>query len=239
VSEPKIMGNDFAAFLANLPYTPPSELETARWEAEKKAAAAEEERGRLADRERVWRTVVPAEYAHLTESHPDLMQYTRPLSPGGGIADRTRLVRYVSTYDKGSVVFVGPAGTGKTMLAVASLRAAFDLRKRCMYVNAVRLAVARSHHRMGDGESEMVEDAIRADVLLIDDLGQDAHTALSPIKDVILLRREAKKHTWFTLAKPRAVIEAEYGGGVSRRMFDNGLTVECVSRSVDLKAVPR
>lgn len=119
-----------------------------------------------------------------------------------------------------AVLFVGPAGSGKTSLAVACLRAVES--PGVMYVPAASLERARIEHPAGRGEAPLVHRAMTAPLVLIDDLGQDKPTSISAIEAVLLERHNAELPTWVTTGLTESEIEARYGAGVSRRLTEKG-----------------
>lgn len=138
------------------------------------------------------------------------------------------------------VIFAGAAGSGKTSLAVAALRAAWEIQvsgpdvsefdvadaKRMMFVHAHRLGVARIQHRAGDGEAPDVAAAMRASVLLLDDVGSERDTANNAVPDVIFERHAEGRDTWITTGLTVPQLKARYGDGVTRRMLERALIVK-------------
>jgi DNA replication protein DnaC len=116
------------------------------------------------------------------------------------------------------VVLAGGAGSGKTSLAVACLR---ERLPDARFVSAIRLGTARIQHRAGDGEPELIDQALAAPLLLIDDVGQEQHTATSAVKDVIWLRHEAALPTWITTGLRSADLLDRFGDGFRRRMLEH------------------
>lgn len=128
--------------------------------------------------------------------------------------------------------FIGPPGAGKTSLAVAMLRAVLadyaktgnmfmDARHR--YVSAYALAKARATSPLGE-ESALVDSALRAPLLLVDELGGEEPRHASAVAEVLYERHAAELPTWVTTgATPKAIAD-RYGGGIARRVFE-GATV--------------
>lgn len=122
-------------------------------------------------------------------------------------------------------LLIGPAGSGKTSLAVAAMREV----RGSFFVSANALERARIEHRSGEGEAPLVARAKRAPVLVIDDLGQDKPSSVSAVEAVILARHDAELRTWVTTGldagSPRdtyPALEARYGAGVVRRLTERG-----------------
>lgn len=118
-------------------------------------------------------------------------------------------------------VFAGPAGSGKTSLAVACMYA----RGTGLFVPALRLGTARQQSRLGDGEASAVEDAVRAPLLLLDDVGQEAKTTSNAVKDVVFARHDADRPTWITTGMSPQQLAELYGDGFARRIFEGAYAV--------------
>lgn len=118
-------------------------------------------------------------------------------------------------------VFAGPAGSGKTSLAVACLHA----RGTGLFVPALRLGTARQQSRLGGGEAPAVDDAVRAPLLLLDDVGQEAKTATNAVKDVVFARHDADRPTWITTGLSAKQLAEVYGDGFVRRIFEGAYAV--------------
>lgn len=146
----------------------------------------------------------------------------------GEETDPGRIGRRLAASEALAVLLVGPAGAGKTSLAVAAMREV----RGAVFVPALELERARIAHRAGDGEAAIVELAISAPLLVIDDLGQDRPHAASAVGPVIAARHDAERRTWVTTGldagSPRGVfpeLEARYGAGIVRRLTERGTGV--------------
>lgn len=143
-----------------------------------------------------------------------------------------------------SLLFIGPSGTGKTSLAVAMLDVWVRLepgkRSGARFVEAGWLARARARHRLGE-EAPLVENALQAPLLVLDDLGCEREDRDGCITDVIYGRSNADLPTWVTCglqpeAKPKdaeealqlfaAVLAKRYDGGFVRRILETGKRVQ-------------
>lgn len=128
------------------------------------------------------------------------------------------------------VVFIGPAGSGKTSLAVALFRDVVTTRpavqsRHMRFAHAFRLSTARAQHSLGDGEAPTIDKAMHASLLLIDDLGNERKTELSAVPDVLFERHAEELATWITTAFEPAEIATRYGDGIARRVFERALVV--------------
>ena len=131
------------------------------------------------------------------------------------------------------VVFLGHAGTGKTTLAVALLRVLLDRKiashpfasdgdvaavaRHCRFAAAHRLGVAA----LVPGDPLEIRRAMRAPILLIDDLGKDADINSNPVPSIIAERHAEERVTWVTTELSPDAIANRYGGGVARRIFES------------------
>jgi hypothetical protein len=164
---------------------------------------------------------VPAAYEWATLGAPELAQRVSP-------ADRIGYGR-VALLREPWVVFVGPSGTGKTSLAVALVRERVRVTgEPWVMCLAHRLGAARIQHRAGDGEPRIIEEAMRAKFLLLDDIGQETMTATNPIADIVNERDAERLPTWVTTGLTARAIGERYNGGVARRLFERSkrLTLE-------------
>jgi len=116
------------------------------------------------------------------------------------------------------VVFSGPSGSGKTSFAIACLRERIPYG---IFVSAIRLGTARIQGRAGDGEAALVERAMTAPLLLLDEVGGETKTATNAVKDVIFARMDADLPTWITTGFGRDELLAMYGDGCLRRLTED------------------
>lgn len=142
-----------------------------------------------------------------------------------------------------SLLFVGDTGAGKTSFAVAMLGAWVRLepskRAGARFVEAGWLARARARHRLGE-EAPLVQNALTAPLLVLDDLGSEREDRDGCITDVIYGRSNSELPTWVTcgLAGKELTIEAfaavlanRYDGGFVRRIIENGKRVMLGAKS--------
>lgn len=120
------------------------------------------------------------------------------------------------------VVFSGPSGAGKTSLAAACLR---DRGAAGLFVSALRLGTARIQTHAGQGEAALVERAMEAPVLLIDELGGEQRTTTNAVRDVIFARHDADLTTWVTTGFRGAQLAEMYGDGMLRRLTEGAYVV--------------
>lgn len=118
--------------------------------------------------------------------------------------------------------FIGPPGAGKTSLCAAMFRAAIGRTKRprwYRWTSGHGLAKARASAELGD-EAPLVQQALEADLLVIDELGGEQERYASAVAEVVYERHAANRPTWVTTGVSPKVIADRYGGGIARRIFE-------------------
>jgi DNA replication protein DnaC len=131
------------------------------------------------------------------------------------------------------VVFSGNAGCGKTSLAVAMLRELYESAVRpdakpalvrrahgAMFVSAYDLSKARARHPLGQGEAPLIDAAMRASTLVIDDLGSERDGFQSAVTEVLYERHAECRTTWVTTWLDEVKARERYGDGIARRLFE-------------------
>lgn len=145
-----------------------------------------------------------------------------------------KIARCLAAPPSQNLHFRGRVGAGKTTLAIAMLWAWVSLephrRRGAFYVEASVLARARAGHSLGEGEAPLVAKALRAPLLLLDDLGHEANDRDNAISDVVYGRARDSRPTWITtgivadqdaMAFTQALAE-RYDGGFARRVVELG-----------------
>jgi hypothetical protein len=140
-------------------------------------------------------------------------------------------------YREPRVCLTGTTRAGKTSLAVAMLRAWVATYERAaMFVPAHRLGMARLQHPAGHGEAVLVEAAIEAPMVLLDDLGSERDFPTNPIADVIFERHAQDRPTWMTTGLTRESLVARYGAGVVARLFERARVIHVGARAANQKS---
>lgn len=158
----------------------------------------------------------------------------------GGVA----LARAREALSASRVAFVGPAGTGKTSLAIAMFRAVVlgdaptpakdwapgmqrDDRfgAKHLYVSAFALAKARGTAPMGR-EVPLIERALEAPLVLIDELGGEDPRYASAVTEVIYERHAEGRATWITMGVGGPQIAQRYGGGIARKALEDAVVFD-------------
>lgn len=127
------------------------------------------------------------------------------------------------------VVWLGPAGSGKTSLACAALRewVAVDGPRPVAFATSYELARARSKHALGAGEPEIIDRALDARLLVLDDLGEGEPAHGSAVAEVIYEREAHDRPTWITSWRDPSAVARLYGDGIARRVFERATIIDC------------
>lgn len=179
---------------------------------------AETEKQRMLDRVEQALASIPRGFAWATVDAPELPERVKARAELKTIVERVLGAR--------RAIFAGPSGSGKTSLACACLR----LRPMGTYVSALRLGTARIQSAAGQGEADLVERAIAAPMLLIDELGGEQKTATNAVRDVVFARHEADLPTWVTTGFRSEQLAEMYGDGLLRRLMEGAYVVQLGKR---------
>lgn len=222
---PKPAAFDFAAMFQ--PGALPSPLTDAELAAIDERQALEREKAQRAERERRWARACPERYRWAREGAPELaMRVQLP----DGLPAAWQLVRRVLVTRQALAITGSKPGTGKSSMGAAALRMAFERGMDVAMISAHKLGQARIQHPAGHGEAPIVERAMTVPLLLLDDLGNERQTATNAVPDVLFERHEAGLQTWVTTGETGEQLQAKYGGGVVRRVFENAAVIRCEAR---------
>jgi hypothetical protein len=136
-----------------------------------------------------------------------------------------------------SVAFLGPPGSGKSSLAAAMFRlvarAELDTKRLLgmRWVSSHKLAKARAGQPLGEGESPLVEMALDASVLVLDELGGEDPRYASAVGEVLFERHAQALPTWVTTGVGNKEIATRYGGGIARRVFEGAAVFRLGSKT--------
>lgn len=162
---------------------------------------------------------VPTSFAWAHFDAPELEKRVKPAEAIATARDATRAL---------SVVLQGDAGSGKTSLAIAMLRAISERGDRGMFVDARALARARHEQSLGEGEAGLIERAMRARVLVLDEVGAERGigTAESVVAEVIHERHAWQRQTIYCTPFTGNELADRYGAGIVRRMAQDRVVIK-------------
>lgn len=121
--------------------------------------------------------------------------------------------------DRRTVVTIqGTTGTGKTCLAVAMLVSRIE---GALFVDSHTLAAAAAQHRLGQGEAPLVDRALRAKVLCLDEWRDPGTEPGRAVLERVVFDRVARgRKTLVTMPWSKEQVTKVYGEGMRRRLFD-------------------
>ena len=132
----------------------------------------------------------------------------------------------VASLDRATLL--GSAGAGKTSLASAlAVTWASVTARTAVFIAAVDVGVARQQHGLGEGEPRIVRQAMKAPLLVLDDLGQEAEVGIPVVAHILQHRYNQASPTIATSGLSVEQIVSRYGAGVARRLLETlgGATV--------------
>lgn len=131
-----------------------------------------------------------------------------------------------------NLLLMGPTGDGKSVgaahLVIILVARWLDndgncyLPKRVCWAPATALEMARRAHPLGQGDAPLVKEAMAADLLVLDDLGQETERGDTAIWDVVDSRYTAELPTVTTTGLTRAQLEDRYRAQFIRRLNREG-----------------
>lgn len=161
-----------------------------------------------------------AAFDRLNDSVPERYRDCRFGSERVAFVDQSKAGSIAAASQRGLLI-TGPAGFGKTTMAVAKLYQAFEQgRRSCMFVSAPELATARRVHPLGDGDAPLVARAMSVGVLVLDDVGKEKQDMSGVVSEVIFHRHAKNKRTIVTASFGVDAARAAYDDGIARRLFE-------------------
>lgn len=144
---------------------------------------------------------------------------------------------------RGSILLLGPTGVGKTSAAVAlahrladeaeraalgdavsaESRAHVELVGRAHWTTAWEIVRAQREQRLGAGESGLIQDAVHASILFLDELGPEPNAQGELLFDIIDRRVTRGRPTIVTSGRTREELVQRYGAALLRRLMATGL----------------
>lgn len=169
---------------------------------------------------------MPKSYRWATAEAPELIErVTDPRDSNGRPMPVAALIALAPTTSR--MLITGPADAGKTSIACAMLREWSRVnRLPATFVHSFRIGMARIQAKAGTGEAEIVETAMRAPLVLIDDVGSENHTANNAMLDIVFERHAEDFPMWLTTGWTSQQIIARYGAGFLRRIVERALVVK-------------
>lgn len=168
------------------------------------------------------RASVPKRFRWALDASPEVIgQRVRGVGVKGALT-------WAAAPTTGSLVLTGLAGVGKTSLAVAMLGRWLAAHRdpAARFAESFALALERMRHPLGQGEAPAIDRAMRASLLVLDDLGSEQPGRSDAIADVLFARHNADLPTWVTTGLSRQDVESRYGAGVGRRVYDGSRLVQ-------------
>lgn len=182
------------------------------------------------------RETICERFRDVTFDAPDLARRVGVLHGGGSTADA--IAAAVGAVDSARVTLVGEAGAGKTTLAAAMLNAvlaraapvdapAAAVRRAAgaLWTTAYRLHRARLQHPLGRDEAPLIERAMAATVLVVDNLGAEEAHREGGVAEVLFERFDRGAATWVTTHLTPTQAGARYDGGIARRLFEGATKI--------------
>jgi DNA replication protein DnaC len=131
------------------------------------------------------------------------------------------------------LIFMGVSRAGKTSLAVACLRRwVRESGRAAGFFHAFQLGTARIQHPAGRGEAELVAQAMKFPLALVDDMGSERDSTGNALPDVIFARNADDLPLWVTTGLTRRQLGVRYGTGIVGRLFERSMVIPVSGRGV-------
>jgi DNA replication protein DnaC len=226
--EPQVKVNQFGCadrrLSGNWPTAPAIQHEACRQRLEDEEDERQRAQWQLEARESIVEkamATIPPRYQWASFSATDLVQRVK---------NKAAIERAKQAIWKRGVVLFGTAGSGKTVLACCMLRAvaeavlAVDERaewilRNARFMGAYDLAKSRLENPLGKGEAKLVEQAMGASLLVIDDVGLERMRSTG-IEEVLHHRHAQELPTWITTFLGVNALSERYGDGIARRIYE-------------------
>lgn len=154
---------------------------------------------------------IPERYRWAERKHPLLQERVQ-------LPQVARELGRMLAAEQSVLTLTGPAGAGKSCLAAALMRAGGEALRNAQWTDAYELAEAPFVSQLGE-RAPMVQRAVRAELLVIDELRDPGAAKRATLTDVILRRHErTTARTIVTTGMTSAQISEAFGEGVMRRL---------------------
>lgn len=118
-----------------------------------------------------------------------------------------------------NLVLLGPTGAGKSVLAThLAVHAVIEGKGMC-WASAIEIGASRRDAGLGR-TPEILDDAKRAGVLLLDDLGQEDNIGRQVVNELMHERYDDSKPTVITTGFDSEWVAERYGAQLARRVFE-------------------
>lgn len=154
---------------------------------------------------------IPERYRWADRRHPQLQERVR-------LPQLAREFGRILAAEQAIITLTGQAGAGKSCLAAALMRAGGPALRNAHWMDAYELAEAPFTSQLGE-RAPMVQRAVRAELLVIDELRDPGAAKRATLTDVILRRHErTTARTIVTTGMTSQQIVEAFGEGVMRRL---------------------
>jgi hypothetical protein len=159
---------------------------------------------------------------------PELYQWARFKHPklAVRVGDAAKWALDNTVWRQPRLIFMGPSRAGKTSLAVACLRRWVQGSRRAAgFFHAFQLGTARIQHPAGRGEADLIAQAMKFPLALLDDVGSERDSVGNGLPDVIFARHAEDMPLWITTGLTRRQLGLRYGAGIVGRLFERSMVI--------------
>jgi hypothetical protein len=171
----------------------------------------------------------------LQDTIPNLYTWARFKDPKlvERVGDAAEWASANAVWRRPRLIFMGVSRAGKTSLAVACLRRwVRESGRAAGFFHAFQLGTARIQHPAGRGEAELVAQAMKFPLALLDDVGSERDSAGNALPDVIFARNADDLPLWVTTGLTRRQLGVRYGTGIVGRLFERSMVIPVSHRGV-------
>jgi DNA replication protein DnaC len=185
------------------------------------------------------RQAAVAELRRSAGSHYDWCSFTAPELPQRVLdcaAIEAAKATALRLREIGHVVLQGASHVGKTTLGMCMAVHLLEIGvvSAAIFVDGAELAQARMHHK-GFGEPELVQRAMHAPLLVLDELGRGDAYPRDAVPDTVQRRHRLRQPTIITTPFTESVIRTKYGDGFANRVYIGGQRITVTKPSAPSK----